>query len=400
VISLESRLILHLAGTLFGVALRARVLLAAGMCILALAGTSRPAGAALSPDSIARTLAGLETRLPAGVQLSEEALREYARGASARWADYERRIGTPMQKWARRELQAAHGGVVGGVVFYPFSGPDFATVQRMYPDASRYVLVALQRAEPPPSLDTATAADLSAFFARFGDAWKQFAQIGFFRTLDLDEEAKHTGLRAGTTAPLIAFAVRSGFKVINVEPVRVDATGADLEVHPGPRGESATWESVRISLERDGRKVLLDYVRINLSDTSLNARPERRAWIERMAANRTVLKAASHLPQDPRFTVVRDAILDRSPSVVQDETGIEYNALLSKFSVKLYGRFTRPHTLFNPELQRALAQAYKSHHDIKPLPFRVSYQRLPEANLQVAVRLPSSNGTAPAAPAR
>ena len=110
------------------------------------------------------------------------------------------------------------------------------------------------------------------------------------------------------------------------------------------------------------------------------------AWIERMAANRTVLKAASHLLQDARFRIVRDALLARAPSIVQDETGIEYTRLAQAFDVKLYGRFSKPHPLFNQESQRALAQAYKVAGEVKPLPFRVSYQRQPEANLQVAVR--------------
>jgi len=340
------------------------------------------AALALSADSVARLLAGLETTVQPTVQLSEARLREYAQGATARWDEYERRVGQPMQRWALAALEPASGGTV----FYPFSGPDFATVQRMYPDAGRYMLVALQRAEPPPALDKASAADLAMFFQRFSEAWKQFAQIGFFRTLDLDEEAKQPGLRAGTTAPLIAFAARSGFKVLAVDPVRVSASGADLEVHSGPRSDAAAWDSVRVVLERDGRKVILDYVRINLSDKSLHARPEHKRWIERMAAHRTVLKAASHLPQDARFAIVRSALLERAPSILQDETGIEYGALVKVFDVTLYGRFSKPHTLFNQELQRELAQAYRTRTDVKPLPFRVSYQRQPEANLQVAVR--------------
>lgn len=339
-------------------------------------------GAGLDANTVARTLAGLETTVPAGMKIEQAQLRDYARAASERWKIYERRIGAPMLKWAQTELTHAPGATV----FYPFSGPDFATVQRLYPEAARYVLVAMQRAENVPALERASAAELSAFLGRFAEAWKQFAQIGFFRTLDLDEEAKQPGLRAGVTAPLLAFAVRSGYTVVSVEPVRVNASGAELEPHPGPRNESGTWNSVRIALTVDGRKVVLDYVRMNLSDAALAGHPEQRAWIERMAANRTVLKAASHLPQSPRFSVVRDALLERAPSIVQDETGMEYGALAKVFNVKLYGKFSKPHSLFNKEAQRALAEAYQTRPDVKPLTFRVSYQREPEANLQVATR--------------
>lgn len=360
-------------------------------------GTAGAAGGTLAPDRVARLLAGMETSVPGGVPVPEAKLAEYAGKATAHWHEYERRIGGPMQKWAQSELVAAPGATI----FYPFSGPDFATVQRMYPDAARYVLVAMQRAEAPPALERATAADLAAFMGRFGEAWKQFAQIGFFRTLDLDEEAKQPGLRAGTLAPILAFAVRSGYAVVAVDPVRVNEAGTDLEVHPGDRAERSTWNSARVTLQAGARRVVVDYVRMNLSDAALAERPAERAWIERMAANRTVLKAASHLLQGARFTVVRDAILERAPSVLQDETGLDYAALAKAFDVKLYGRFTKPHQLFNPDAQKALAQAYKERTDVKPLSFRVSYQRQPEANLQVANRAkPAGSSSPPPPPAR
>ena len=109
-------------------------------------------------DATARLIAGLVTTVPDGVKLSEATLHEYARNASSRWGEYERRIGEPMQKWAQAELEQR----AGGTVFYPFSGPDFATVHRLYPQADRYVLVALQRAERPPLLSRASAAELNA----------------------------------------------------------------------------------------------------------------------------------------------------------------------------------------------------------------------------------------------
>jgi len=348
----------------------------------ALSASTLLASAPLDPDTTARLLAGMQTGVPPHVNVSESVLREYAQAASAHWAQYERRIGKPMQKWARSELAPA----TGQVVFYPFSGPDFATVERMYPDASRYVLVALQRAGMPPALHKADASELGAFLARFGEAWKQFAQIGFFRTVDLDEEAKKPGLQAGTIGPLLAFAARAGYRVVALEPVQLDASGSDLEPHPGSRSDPATWSSVRIRLAKGTRNVQLDYVRMNLADSTFRSRPHLQAWIEGMAHHRTLLKGASHLLQTPRFSILRDALLAHAPSIVQDETGIEYSALRERFEVKLYGRFTKPHALFKKDAQRALAEAYQNQPDVKPLTFRVSYQRQPEANLQVAVK--------------
>jgi len=168
--------------------------------------------------------------------------------------------------------------------------------------------------------------------------------------------------------------------------VRVNAYGTDLEVHPGDRSDPATWDSVRLVLAREARRMQLDYVRVDLADAALAAEPPGRAWIERMAEQPTVLKAASHLLQRPAFSILRDAILERAAGVIQDETGIEYGRLAQAFAVTLHGKFTKPHHLFRDDAQRSLAAAYTAAVDTKPLLFHMSYQRTDGANLQVAWR--------------
>jgi hypothetical protein len=364
-------------------------LLLAACAAMALVAARAPA-AAFGLDRTARVLAGFELAEASELPVSPPLLERHAREANRWWNDYERRIGAPLRDWAAAEIPS----LPGSSIFYPFSGPDFPTVQRLYPDADRYALVALQRGEPPPALERVPAAEANGFLERFGGAWRQFAQIGFFRTLDLDAEGSRPGLRVGVTAALMAFAARLGFEVVAVEPVRVNAYGTGLEAHPGDRADAATWDSVRLVLARGGRLVLLDYVRADLSDAALAAEPGVQAWIEMMAEQPTVLKAASHLLQQPGFSILRDAILARAPGVIQDETGIEYGQLAKVFNVTLHGRFTQPHHLFGEKAQRSLAAAYRSASGVKPLPFRMSYQRLDGANLQVAWR-PAAQAPAP-----
>lgn len=367
-------------------------MLRAALCACALTLAAAVPAAPLGLDRTARMLAGLDGAANGEPRISAPLLQRHARAANRWWNDYERRIGVPLRDWAAMELPPAPGTIV----FYPFSGPDFPTVQRLFPDAGRYVLVALQRAGAPPALERASAADLEAFVERFDTAWRQFAQIGFFRTLDLDAEARRADPRVSVTAVLMAFAARLGYEVVAVEPVRVDTYGTDLEVHPGDRSDPATWESVRLVLARDARLAVLDYVRTNLADAALAVEPEHRAWIERMAGQWIVIKAASHLLQRRDFSILRDAILEHSAGVVQDETGIDYERLARSFSVRLYGHYTRPHRLFGVHAQRSLAGAYLMAADAKPLPFNMSYQREAGANLQVAWR-PQAR-TADAAP--
>jgi len=338
--------------------------------------------AALEPNATARILAGLNEAPAALGPNARPMIRQHARAISERWETYQRRIGEPMRDWARMEVGAAGGAPV----FYPFSGPDFVTVEQLYPDAARFVLVAIQRAGPPPALDRYSPRELSELLAKLQAAWDRFARLGFFRTQDLE-----SGVRIEVTGLLMAFAARAGYEVVSVDPVRVSADGADLEPRPGDRSSRAAWESVRLTLAKAGRTVLLDYVRLDLSDASLSRQRADRAWLEAMAGHRTVVKAASHLLQRPHYAILRDAILASAPSIWQDETGIDYAQLAREFDVTLYGRFTKSNRLFTPGSQHALAAAYARQPElVRPLGFRVGYEKASGSSVQVAVR--AANG--------
>ena len=353
------------------------------LAVLVLASLGPATAAELAPGQTARILAGMDTDAAGLPPASLRSLPAYSQDVSASWRSYETRIGKPMREWARSELPDARGATV----FYPFSGPDFATVAQLYPQARRYVLVADQPACPPPALAEQAPRDFAAYLARFREGWRRFATLGFFLTRELNEDASRTEHRVGVTPLLMAFAALLGFEVIDVQPIRIAEGHDGLAPQPGDHRSCRTWESVRLTLRRDGGQVVLDYVRLDLSDAALLKQPAQRAWLERVAGNPTVLKAASHLPQNGGFTIVRDAIVKGAPSVWQDETGIEYGLLAKHFSVALYGRFTKPHDLFGAGAQRSLALAYeRAGAKVKPMDFRVGYLKESGWTVQFAQR--------------
>jgi hypothetical protein len=312
---------------------------------------------------------------------ADAAARVIAREFSAYWNEYDQRIGRAMRKWGCEEL----GSAQGATVFYPFSGPDLPTVMQLFPDADRYVLVSMQKAEAPPRLEGGPGRELDSYLAAFRKAWKFYGALGFFRTEDLEAVESAPGIRVGMTGPLMAFAARLGFRIESVEPIWLDPGGPDVVPRDGIRDTGDTWSSARLSLSKGERKVVVDYVSMDLQDAWLVQVPQARAWIERMAGNPTLIKAASHLPQERGFSILRNSLLENAPSIVQDETGIEYGELARTFPVRLYGKFTRTNPSFSGGLQQALAAAYRSG-GVKPLPFRFGYEKNAGSALQVAVR--------------
>jgi hypothetical protein len=293
------------------------------------------------------------------------------------WDNYEKRVGQPLAAWSKQEV----GYASGDTIFYPFSGPDFVTVERMYPNANRYVLVALQKALRPIYPEKMTVKHRAVFINKLGGAWGKFGQLGYFRTEDLDEEQSGKTTNLSVTAILMAFAARLNYEVQDVVPLTFNSEKTEWE----PAPSSKKWSSVRLSLVKDGRKVTLDYISMNLGDDGMRASPGKKEWINRMTANPTLLKAASHLLQEPYFTILRDMIVKSAPIVVQDETGLDYKDLRKVGPVKLYGKFVKQHVLFKSTPQTELAAAYKTEKSPGELPFAFSYLKNSESrSMQIA----------------
>jgi hypothetical protein len=351
------------------------------LCLLLALSFTSPA-LALDPNPTARVLAGLSTDATQAGADKAGVLEGYTKKVVELWQGYEQKIGAPVRDWAKAELPRT----AGETIFYPFSGPDFPTVQLLYPDAGRYVMVALQTGGRVPDMSGMSKDELNRYLRTFRTGWESFTTRGFYDTDDLKRDTGKKATLEGITPALMAFSVRLGYVIEKIEPVRIAASG-ELEVHPGDKNAVATWDSVRLSLTHNGRKVTLDYVYLDLSDPYLKKDQGAHKFVQAMSRFKTVTKAASHLMQKPFFAIVKDAILKQAPSLWQDETGIDYTELTNAFGeVRLYGKFTKANKLFIEGIQRSLARAYKQRDDIRPLPFKVGYKKESGSCVQVAIR--------------
>ncbi|PIE20069.1 MAG: hypothetical protein CSA66_01710 [Proteobacteria bacterium] len=339
-----------------------------------------------TPADTARIVAGMSSEALADDPARHEIAKSFVAELDALWTRYEAGIATKIRAWAKAELAQP----AGGTVFYPFAGPDLPTVQLLYPDADRYVLVALQKGGRLPALHKWNLKTFRWYLKVYRRGWRSFSRRGFFHTDHMKRDMDEASVLEGITPILMGFAARLGYTVEAVDPIRIAAGGVDVELHPGDRGAAETWDSVRLTLkrDRDGRKVLVDYLFLDLSDGYLGSAADARAWIEAIAHNPVVTKAASHLMQKPFFSIITKAILDHAPSVWQDETGIDYGDLSEAFDVRLYGDFTRANKLWTEGVQRSLAKAYRTRRDVRPLPFKVGYRKQSGSCVQVAVRKP------------
>jgi len=300
----------------------------------------------------------------------------FAREVTVNWARYSQKIADPMSQWALAELPVA-----SETVFYPFSGPDFVTVHQLFPSAQRYVMMAMQNAERPLDLANLAPDLIEPSLSVLTSAWQHFGENGFYVTEYLEKYLYSTRAHIGASTFIVSFLALQGFEIERVVPIQVAADGSLQELSP----ETPRWRSVRIQASKQGKPIVVDYLKIDLSNPGLQAAPQNLALIGTLTKNPVLFKAASHLPQNVGFNMIANQVLTHSPLIVQDETGLSYSTLIRAHQVALFGKFVTAHRAF-PSYHHDLAKAFAQRDDIKPLNFRFGYFKDGNYALMVATR--------------
>lgn len=324
-----------------------------------------PSQLELTPtQKIADLLAGKQppSGLPENLQNSAK-WPVYADAVKTNWDLYTQKIGVPMSDWAKQQVP-----MTSDTVFYPFSGPDFTTVHQLFPNAKRYVMVAMQTAGRPLDLAALTATTTDPNLDLLTSAWKHYGTHGFFVTEYLDKYLYSTQARIGASTFLSTFLTLHGFRVDRVVPIQVLPNGEVEELSP----DSEKWRSVRFNASKDGKNIVLDYLKIDLSNEGFAKSPENLEFVRRESRQPVLFKAASHLPQNNNFSLIANEVLNNAPLIVQDETGIKYSSLINSYDVALYGKFVVAHHAFT-SYHGDLAKGFAQRNDVKPLTFRFGY---------------------------
>lgn len=325
-----------------------------------------PALSASQLQDLATLLTGKEpaSGLPSAIRDNLK-WKIYTQEVQNNWAEYTQKIGVPMENWAKQHINNS-----ADTIFYPFSGPDFTTVYQLFPEAKRYVMVAMQHAGRPMNLGGYSPLITDQSLEQLISAWQLYGTHGFFVTSYLDRYFYASQGKIGASTFISIFLKLQGFDIEHATPIRVNAQGEVEELSQ----DTPVWNSVRFNATKNGKPIVLDYLRMDLSNEGLQAAPQNIKFVQKMSVNPTLFKAASHLPQNANFNIIARAVLERAPLIVQDETGINYTPLNQQFDTTMFGKFTIPHHAFL-SYQADLIRAYAQRTDIQPLNFRVGYYK-------------------------
>jgi hypothetical protein len=152
---------------------------------------------------------------------------------------------------------------------------------------------------------------------------------------------------------IIVFLAREGYSIDSIQYVVLAHDGT---LHPHEGGTSGA-PGVQITYG-DGRTLL--YFQADLGNDGLKDNPGFVRLMHRLAPGVTYLKAASYLLYEDYFSTIRDAILETSAGVVEDDSGIPLKDFKSaQWEVIPYGDYTGPIALFKDKYQPDLTEFYK-----------------------------------------
>jgi hypothetical protein len=283
-----------------------------------------------------------------------------------------------MREWAKTEMASELANPK--TVFYPFSGPDILHCVNLYPDADQYVMIALEKYGSLPNLEKM---DSSRAIATLGSINKSLEDIfgkSYFITRKMLRDVSNQW--NGVTPLACVFLVRTGHSILDIKYKHLNDDGSMTEINKIDSVGKFN-DLVEIYFKKNGtekiRKIV--YFRTNLCDdpyggmTSFKDNKPLQNYLNNLPECYTYVKSASYLMNYGTFSLIRNICLNKSKSILQDDTGIAYRYIdKNKWVVKLYGSYVKPVSDFSGVFQDDLSLAYKKDSSsIQKLPFSLGY---------------------------
>lgn len=339
-------------------------------------GVAAGSGSQPHPDSIARLMAGLPPSRPSHELLAGTGeWREHSRAIRASWSRVRDGQLAAMTAW--RDTELPRQCPVGSTLLYPFSGPDFLNAYWLFPQCSMYVLFGLEPVGEVPDVDAMTPRQFAQFLADVRSAMINLFMRNYFVTGTMSKQLRTERLRGVVPLLMVSMAL-SGMEVLRIAPLRRiragpgPGAGPPAARRPARELDGVTFDFRSVGSERVQQ---LRFFSLDATNRGLAEYPEFLDYLRGLAPTTTLIKSASYLLHGSGFSRMRDALIEASEFLVQDDTGLPY-ALLPKrgWEVRLYGHYDVPITPFEYAFQPALASAYLAASPAA-LPFRFGYQR-------------------------
>ena len=324
----------------------------------------------------ARLMAGYDTDAagPFAALSAAPAITLHKQNFAAAWKKLDTRQLDLVKAFGNTEV-VPHAGTAP--LFYPFSGPDFLYANALFPNASSYVLTGLEPVGAVPMIEQFKTEELNASFAELRKSLHAILSFSFFKTIDMKVDFKRSRFQ-GVVPVLMTFAAKSGYEVTNVSFFVLHADGSKCVTDAANlvKVQAGDIPGVTLALKKvdSTATTSVTYLSSDIGDGGIVKTPQYEALVRALKPGATFIKSASFLMHKSYFSKIRNLILEVSPIVLEDDSGIPYkNFDLNLWQPKFYGTYFRPIPLFANFNQPNLTVAYKQIGST-PLAFAIGYR--------------------------
>jgi len=301
--------------------------------------------------------------------------KSYCTSSDSSWSKLEKRRLSKMRTWAETEIADLNKDL--GTLFYPFSGPDFLHASTFFPKSKKLIMFGLEPVGNIPDMTKVPKEKLSSFYSALNNSIEDALNLSFFKTIDMSKEL-NSELISGSLPVILLFVARTGHEIIDIKPTEIDKNGKMVYIDKflNLKGEASYNKGAEITYVDKGDTVVrkIYYFSANVADGGLKTNPNCTKYFENLENNViTMIKSASYLMHNSYFSIVRNAVLNKSKAFFQDDSGISYNYIdKTKWSIQLYGVYKGPIQMFANRFEKDLKEAYDKE-KVKPLTFQYGY---------------------------
>lgn len=347
-------------------------------------------------DDMARYLSGFD--LPADSNLNQYTQHPEYQRHKASMAKFWEKVRTqsiePISAWRESTLNRNPNGTVcrsDRPAIYPLCGADIINLYTLCPQASEYVMIALEKAGDIPHPEKQSSEYYRGLSA-MRSVINNIADRNYFFSAHMKTNIIKNEEIPGIAPVLLAFSAGIGWHIVDMEKVYISPDGIvsplnDPNLDFKPRGVRIWFRT-----DDDPRLRSLTYIEQYLDAEYVAPEYPLTKFLQQRRGSLMVLKAAVYLMHNPYYRAVRELFITIPDVLVQDDSGFRYVDLKNDFDISIYGHFTGPAirmsvTPKNP-VQPELAALYQQ---LNPpdLNFNFGYGSLrkpPRSNLMIAHR--------------
>jgi len=338
-----------------------------------------------TPDDTARFLAGLPPaqNSPLAALAKDPGWAQHAHFFDSIFSREDANTLSKVRAFAKEHLPAHSDAML-----YMFSGPDFLYATSFFPSASTYVLSGLEPVGDVPQLTSLPRGAVDSSLRNIEGSLATILNLSFFITKNMKTQLTE-GPVYGALPILYVFLARTGKTVHEVSLVSVDAQGNVVAAEePGTKQRAAAQSAAKgvkiVFSDGSGPRQTLYYFSTDLSDGGVKHSGFLQ-FCAKLGPADSFLKSASYLLHSGGFTRVRRFLIDRSATILQDDSGIPLAYFDAKqWHLQPFGHYLHPLGIFPNAYQPDMAELFRS---AAPLDFGIGYLwRKNESNLLLATR--------------